>query len=99
MLYLKEYESLGETVREFCERYSISRPTFYYWKNDLINKNTNELVKQTQVGLVQFEIAVFQKKTLKTIQITSKKSRMEILLPVGSSVEDVKNVFDALSAV
>ena len=83
---LKEYESTGETVREFCERYSISRPTFYCWKNELINKKTKDLVEQAQVGLVQVETTMFQKKTYQTPQIIIKKAGMEILLPVGSSV-------------
>lgn len=96
---LKEYESSGETVKQFCERYSIPRPTLYYWMNETPNKKTKKLVEQDPVGLVEVETAVFQKTTYKTQQITIKKAGMEILLPLDSSLEEMQNVFEALSAV
>jgi hypothetical protein len=30
---LKEFEESNVTVKEFCEIYSISEPTFYSWRN------------------------------------------------------------------
>ena len=96
---LKEYESSGETVKQFCERYSIPRPTLYYWMNESPNTKTKKQGEQDPVELVQVETSVFQKRTFQTPQITIKKAGMEILLPLSSSVEDMKNVFEALSAV
>ena len=96
---LKEYESSDETVRAFCARNQISTPTFYYWKNELLGKKTKELVEQAPAGLVQVETSVFQKKTYQTPQIMIKKDGMEILIPLNASVEEMRNVFEALGAL
>lgn len=36
---LKEFEGSNVTVKEFCEIYSVSEPTFYSWRNKYGAKN------------------------------------------------------------
>jgi len=39
---LKEFEESNVTVKEFCEMFSISEPTFYSWRNKYAPKNEKQ---------------------------------------------------------
>jgi hypothetical protein len=39
---LKEFDQSNVTVKEFCEIYSISEPTFYSWRNKYAPKNEKQ---------------------------------------------------------
>ena len=39
---LKEFDGSEVTVKEFCEIYSISEPTFYSWRNKFLPKTEKQ---------------------------------------------------------
>jgi transposase-like protein len=88
-----QWRRSGLSVREFCERESLSQPAFYSWRRELARRERSEAPAAGLTPRRAAQAAAFVPVQIVTPRPTGQAAAIEIVLPRGRRVR-VRPGFD-----